>query len=86
MKTNYNKVFFVQEARGLPHTPTHKDSPEPRSEFPRLVEKPPAEEEEKEEEEVTTAACVEEKVGCGAAEVVWKSVEFKAGAGGGAVW
>lgn len=41
----------TQEARGLPHTPTHLDSPEPSSELPRPVEKLPAEEEEKEEEE-----------------------------------
>lgn len=71
-------VFFLtpacshtQEARGLPHTPTHLDSPEPSSELPRPVEKLPAEEEEKEEEEeeeeeeTAVGGSVEGKVGWG---------------------
>lgn len=60
----------TQEARGLPHTHTHSDSPEPSSELPRLVEKLPAEEEEKEEEEedeepMVVGGSVEGKAGCG---------------------
>lgn len=79
-------VALTQEARGLPHTPTHLDSPGPSSELPRLVEKLPAEEEEKEEEEMmVVGGSVEGKAGWGMEDGLGYSEEVKAG-GGGAVW
>lgn len=62
-------LHHTQEARGLPHTPTRSDSPEPSSELPRPVEKLPVEDEEEEKEEeveeVAAGGSVEEKVGWG---------------------
>lgn len=72
MQRDSASVFFLhhtQEARGLPHTPTRSDSPEPSSELPRPVEKLPVEDEEEEKdeevEEVAVGGSVEEKVGWG---------------------
>lgn len=74
MKTLKCKQFLprTQEARGLPHTPTRINSPEPSSELPRPVEKLLAEEDEKEQEEEE-----EEEV----VVVVVDRVEVKAGFG-----